>query len=282
MSYLLDESIVEGINKIKGDSLESSILEDIGLSNDGDLADAPDVEDITKAVDEDGKPLDDDEQREERIIEESEMPVELNYKFGMEDYSVDPTQGQPEDPKSSDANRFLPYCPVKICQIPGQGIRYCAYLTGTVLDVENYVDLIDTLIMASPKDEYYIFIDSPGGMIASGGIIASAIHHSRAKVYTVARGICASAAALIHSAAKKENQLVGDFAVMMYHMSSHFDMGSSTKILERAANQVRYVNECLLNKALADGHFTQDEFNKIQTGEEIFIPASEFLRRVGR
>ena len=282
MSYLLDKSVVEGINEIKGDSLESAILEDIGLSDDGDLADAPEVEDITKAVDEDGQPLAEEVQKEERAAEETEMPVELRYKFGMEDYAMTPPPEQPKGGAQKNVNEPLPYCPIKVYQIPGRGIRYCAYVTGTILDVENYVDLIDTLIMASPEDEYFIFIDSPGGMIASGGIIASAVHHSRAKVYTVARGICASAAALIHSAAKKENQMVGDFAVMMYHMSSHFDMGTSTKILERAANQVRYVNECLLNKALADGHFTQEEFNKIQTGEEIFIPASEFLRRVGR
>lgn len=260
------------------------ILEDIGLSDEGDLANNPKVEDITKAVDEDGEPLSDEAQKTERINENttgydpSPMPMEGRFA-GMEGYGVAP---ESDEGKGKNMNEPLPYCPIKVYAIPGKGIRFCAYLTGTITDVDNYVDLIDTLIMAEPEDEYFIFIDSPGGMIASGGIIASAVHHSRAKVYTVARGICASAAALIHSAAKKENQLVGDFAVMMYHMSSHFDMGSSTKILERAANQVRYVNECLLNKALADGHFTQDEFNKIQTGEEIFIPASEFLHRVGR
>lgn len=264
---------------------DNYILEDIGLTNDGDLADSPEVEDVSKAVNEDGEPLPDEAQKQERQNENSveDLPItdSLRFKVGMEDYAIR-RMNQQGEAKQDDANAPLPYCPIKMCPIPGKGIRYCAYITGTILDVENYVDLIDTLIMAAPEDEYYIFLDSPGGMIASGGIIASAIHHSRANVYTVARGICASAAALIHSAAKKENQLAGDFAVMMYHMSSHFDMGSSTKILERAANQVRYVNECLLNKALADGHFTQDEFNKIQTGEEIFIPASEFLHRVGR
>ena len=67
----------------------------------------------------------------------------------------------------------------------------------------------------------------------------------------------------------------------MYHMSSHCDAGTSTKILERAKHQVRYVNECLLNKALEDGNFTQDEFSRIQNGEEIFVSAAEFKKRIG-
>lgn len=240
----------------------NQILEDIGLTEDGDLSNPTEVEDITKAVDENGDPIPDEQQKE---VRHQENDLQMRAILG------------PKEP-----NAELPYCPIKIFERSDGSRKYCAYLTGPIYDVENYVDLLDTLLMASENDEYYIFIDSPGGMIASGGIIASAIHHSRAQVFTVARGICASAAALIHSAAKKECQLAGDFAVMMYHMSSHFDSGTSTKILERANNQVRYVNECLLNKALADGHFTQDEFNRIQSGDEIFVPASEFLHRVGR
>lgn len=171
------------------------------------------------------------------------------------------------------------YCPIVASPKPEGGVTYRAYLIGEVRDVDNYTDLIDTLLMATDKDDYYIFIDSPGGMIASGGIIASAIDNSKANVYTVARGMAASSAALIHSAAKPGNAQVTDMALMMYHSSSHADMGQSLRIAERAQNQIKYVNECLLSKALADGHITQDEFERIQAGEEIYIPSKEFLRR---
>lgn len=259
-------------------SLLSTTLASLGLDNSDIDVKPTEVEDITKAVDENGNPLPDEQQEETRYQEETVNtvpdPIEMIWM------NIDPVEQNGPDKESP--NKELPYCPVKIFERPGEGRTYFAYLTGPILDVEDYVDLIDTLLIADKHDKYFIFIDSPGGMIASGGIIASAVHHSQAEVYTVARGICASAAALIHSAAKKERQLTGDFAVMMYHMSSHFDMGTSTKILERAKNQVRYVNECLLNKALEDGHFTEEEFARIQSGDEIFVPASEFLHRVGR
>ena len=66
---------------------------------------------------------------------------------------------------------------------------------------------------------------------------------------------------------------------MLYHMSSHNDEGVSTRIEQAAAKQVRYVNETLLSKALADGHITKEEFERIQTGEDIMIPASEWVKR---
>ena len=98
-------------------------------------------------------------------------------------------------------------------------------------------------------------------------------------VRTVARGLCASAAALIHSAAKRGNATVTPFAVMLYHMSSHSDMGVSTRIAQTAAKQVEYVNSTLLSKALEEGHITQEEFAKIQAGENIIIPAREWMTR---
>ena len=66
---------------------------------------------------------------------------------------------------------------------------------------------------------------------------------------------------------------------MLYHMSSHADMGVSTKIEQAAAKQVKYVNSTLLSKALAEGHITQDEFDRIQTGENIIIPAKDWIAR---
>lgn len=171
-------------------------------------------------------------------------------------------------------------CPVyRIPGISGGACTYTAYISGPIMEVDNYVALIDTLMTMGPNDVMYIFIDSPGGYVSSGGLIASAIDSCQGNVYTLARGLCASAAALIHSSAKAGNASVSPFAVMLYHMSSHNDQGVSTKIEQSAAKQVRYVNETLLSKALADGHITQEEFARIQTGEDIIIPAAEWIRR---
>ena len=171
-------------------------------------------------------------------------------------------------------------CPVFLAVDPANGKKVVsAYITGPIGEVNGYVDLIDILLTANEGDIIKIYIDSPGGMIASGGLIASAIHHCKGTVYTIARGLCASAAALVHSAAKPEYTAVSPLAVMLYHMSSHGDFGVSTSIKARANNQVKYVNETLLNKARADHHITDEEFARIQAGEDIIVPANEWLKR---
>ena len=253
------KSLIPGFEEYMDGALPDEDTESVG--SDGDLS---------KEVDYNGQPIPPIEQEE----------VRENLKMSARETP----SGQPDPgdwvPLSMNMDKGnLPYCPVFATPKPNGGRIFTAYLNGTIEDVDQYLDLIDTLLTGTEQDVFYIFEDSPGGYVASGGIIASAIHHSKAEVFTVARGLCASSAALIHSAAKPGHALASPFAVMMYHMSSHFAMGTSTIIAREATDQVRYVNECLLNKAVDDGHITREEFEKIQNGEEIFIPAVEFLKR---
>jgi ATP-dependent protease ClpP protease subunit len=219
--------------------------------------------------------------------------LNLDFIHGMEDFKEDPKETSPKYLGSTDVVKLTvecvdatgsarKYCPVFCDVFEDKSRKFTAYLTDAVKDVDQYVDLIDILMTAKETDSVDIYIDSPGGLIAAGGLIASAVDYSRAKVRTIARGLCASAAALIHSAAKPGNACVTPFAMMLYHMSSHGDVGTSTIVEARAHNQVKYVNETLLNKALADGHITEEEFARIQTGEDIIISGEEWLRRTSQ
>ena len=256
-----------GMEEYLGDSVE--IPEDTSAEEGEGI-------DVSKEVDPNGEPLSDEDQKKTRLdpwdIVHGEMKSGLTQspRSSVEEYSCAWKDSGPE----------APYCPVYVSKLPEKGRLFEAYVSGSIEDVDDYVDLIDTLLTASADDKYIIYIDSPGGLIAAGGLIASAIQYSRASVITVARGLCASAGALIHSSAKKGNAICTPFAVMMYHMSSHWDGGYSTMVAARAQNQVRYVNECLLNKALEDGYITQEEFESIQHGKDIFVPAEKFERRI--
>lgn len=266
-------SLIPGLEEYMADGSVEIPNDDDGQTGDGT--------DISKEVDADGNPLSDEKQEEVRkdpwvaqfgLNPEQQKLLEgfaNRLRMGIEEYST----------TWKESSGDQPYCPVYAVKKENGGRIFSAYVEGAINDVDDYIDLIDTLLTATENDDYLIYIDSPGGLIAAGGIIASAIHHSKANVMTIARGLCASSAALVHSSAKPGKSIVTPFAVMMYHMSSHFDGGVSTKIAERANNQVRYVNECLLNKALADGHITQDEFDKIQNGEDIFVTAEDFISR---
>ena len=113
----------------------------------------------------------------------------------------------------------------------------------------------------------------------TGATIASAIAHTRGLVTTIAEGLCASAASLIWSAGRTCE--VGDYAMFMYHMSSHADMNNSLYIAESARQMVHYVQNCLMRNALKHGHITPEEHVKFcENKEEVWISADEMRRRI--
>lgn len=176
-------------------------------------------------------------------------------------------------------NTPYPYCPIFLATNIAGGVTFTAYITDMIRDMEHYIGLLDILDNATEKDEVIILIDSPGGMVSTGASIASSIHSCKGQVVAIARGICASAASLIWSAAHKS--LVSPLARFMYHMSSHSDFGNSEKIRQRAVSTVDYVHKCLLVEATTKGHITQNELNALTTkGDEVWISAKEMQTRI--
>ena len=157
--------------------------------------------------------------------------------------------------------------------------RIDAYIRGNIEDLDGYVNLIDALNIADSNYNFYIHIQSGGGMVTTGATIASAIAHTRGLVTTIAEGLCASAASLIWSAGRTCE--VGDYAMFMYHMSSHADMNNSLYIAESARQMVHYVQNCLMRNALKHGHITPEEHVKFcENKEEVWISADEMRRRI--
>lgn len=79
------------------------------------------------------------------------------------------------------------------------------------------------------KEPIVILIDSPGGSVLSGEKIVSAIEASKADVYTVCTGMCASMAAIIHAYGTK--RLATDRAVLMYHDAAAMVGGRVSEML---------------------------------------------------
>lgn len=177
-------------------------------------------------------------------------------------------------------NKRTPRCPVYITQDPTTNKLFItAYITGVISDIYDYVDLIDTLNVMQEGDQIFIFIDSPGGYVATGAHIASCIHKCLGEATTIARGFCASAASLIWSSGK--HCRLTPFSVFMYHMSSHGDMGNSVAIMSRAFDMVRYVSSTLLSVPLAKGHITEEELKNIcMKTNDTYIDAKTMYTRI--
>lgn len=175
----------------------------------------------------------------------------------------------------------MEYCPVyTVLDNDKGGKDYIARITGIIGDISQYVCLLEYLATMKENDNITIYIDSPGGQINTGVTICTHIAYCQGVVTTYACGTCASAGSLIWSAGHV--CLVAPTASLMWHMSSHMDLGNSIAIRNTAACQVEFVKKVLLNASCKKGHITQEEVDRICTDPDytIWISAKEMQQRL--
>ena len=175
----------------------------------------------------------------------------------------------------------VPYCPIAVLGKNSKGgYVFDAKLSGVIEDVVDYLDLLECLSTMRENDELTITIDSPGGFVHSGTLICTHILACRGTVRTRAVGLCASAGSLIWSAGHICE--VESTALLMWHMSSHQDMGNSLSIYNEAGLQVEFVKNVLLEASVAKGHITREEVDDIcnNPNKNKYITAQEMQRRL--
>ena len=142
--------------------------------------------------------------------------------------------------------------------VSGETKVYTVYIAGMIyLDANVIAELCTLLHTASEGTKITININSSGGHLAGGSMIAGAISASKAEVTTVAVGLCGSAAALIWTYGHKRVIIPG--TVLLFHMSSHGAWDQSDTIRIDAENLVRYVRETAIDPLVVNGIITEDE-----------------------
>lgn len=191
-----------------------------------------------------------------------------------------PDPYMPEERRPVKADEQLPYCPVYfVKKLENGGEEWGCDITGSIVDIPEYINLLDKLQTMTEKDVMQIYIDSPGGCVTTGTAICSLIDVCRGKVITHATAMCASAGSLIWSAGHECK--VGSYALFMYHMSSHMDFGNSLGIKNNAEHCVNYVIRCLRMSAVKKGHITEEELNVLATTQRnVWIDAATMRDRV--
>jgi ATP-dependent protease ClpP protease subunit len=205
-------------------------------------------------------------------------------------YTMDDDFTGTEYPSPDDAPREAPqfdtkgkteYCPVRLKQSDENGNNhYECFITSTIIDIEEYFNLLEVLGLMRNGDTIEIFISSPGGLISTGSAISALIVECQGKVITTATGICASAGSLIWSAGHECK--VKPTAVLMWHMSSHFGSGNSKAIQIEAARMVDHVRTVFLSASVEKGHITEEEMDTIckEPNREVFISAKQMQERL--
>lgn len=159
----------------------------------------------------------------------------------------------------------------------GEQKKYICTIDYFVGKPDPYFNIVHLLGNAVEGDEVIFNIFSYGGSVETGCMIINAMKNTKAKVTTVALGLCASIAAMIWSCGHE--RVVEDGATLMYHMPSGMVYGKTADNEEESRQIQEYFAEFM--KEVTKGILTEDELNKIVGRRmDLFIPASTIKARM--
>lgn len=152
-------------------------------------------------------------------------------------------------------------------------------IAGCVSSPEHYAQAVNILYQANRGDQVKIILVTPGGAVSTGCVMADAILSSKAEVTGIANGECASCGAFILGVC--DNIEVRPWGSVMFHGSSHFDMGKTATVKERAENTLAYI-EYLYSGFIKRGLLTEEEYLRLRDKkEDIYLSAEELNSRLG-
>lgn len=165
-----------------------------------------------------------------------------------------------------------------ITKVPNQngGMDFSCIIDFFVDELTPYYPLLEVLYNATEKDTITLRIYSYGGSVETGVNIMNGIFNCKAKVTTIAYGICASIGAMIWSCGHE--RIAMDNATIMFHMPSGFSYGKTADNEEEARHMQTYFAQ--LMRKVAQDILTEEQFDRIiNRRTDIFIPA-EVIQKI--
>lgn len=165
---------------------------------------------------------------------------------------------------------------VHINSIPKTTTEHEVFLDSEIDDPSNYRELISLLMNAGPEDEFYLYINSPGGNLDSACAIITGIQNTQATVTAYLMGACHSAASMITMYCHQVH--IFNSAYMMAHTASFGSVGNTSTIKAHTDFTIEQV-ERLLDDAY-EGFLTKEEINQVKNGVEIWFDADQIKTRL--
>lgn len=152
------------------------------------------------------------------------------------------------------------------------------YLTDVIEAPSLYNELCYKLDNASPAEEFFIYINTPGGILDAAIMLVSSIKNTAANTTAKLSGTVASAGTIIALACR--NVEVADHTAFMIH---NYSGGLFGKGHELKAHQ-EFV-DANLNKSFSsfyEGFLTPAEIKRVIDGKDYWMNKDEVLSRLDR
>lgn len=154
-----------------------------------------------------------------------------------------------------------------------RGVRYDYYLTGSIGDAEDYLDLCNILRSATAQDEVVIRINSGGGQVHTGNMIINAINESEANVIGFIESMCGSMATFIFLAC--DTWGVSEAAEFFSHTCSYGAWGKENENFAQVDFFRKQYNGLMRKRYKS--FFSDEQIESIIKGEDIWLNADEIM-----
>ena len=152
------------------------------------------------------------------------------------------------------------------------------YISEGIGEPKEYVDMIHRINVATPADVIYIHLNTPGGQLDTGVQIINAMQNSQAKIVTVLESMAHSLGTLLFLAG--DEMVVNDNCMMMFHNFNGGMFGKGNELTSQLDATVKWFNT--LAKKIYIPFMSEDEFNRISRGEDLWMQSQEIRKRLDR
>jgi ATP-dependent protease ClpP protease subunit len=174
------------------------------------------------------------------------------------------------DPKSLDFNKFGNSFSKPVAQL------HEFYLSGPVLDPEEYIDWFDCIRNANSVDTIRIYINSPGGDLYTTLQFLRVMGETEANIVTSVEGACMSAATMIFL--HGHQQEVTPHSLFMFHNYSAGVFGKGGEMYDQLQFERRW-SENFMREVYAD-FLTEPEIQSMLNNKDIWMSSEEVVTRL--
>lgn len=151
-------------------------------------------------------------------------------------------------------------------------------IIGELDEPQKWQETIKTIRNAGPNDKITLYINSPGGYIATAAQILHAMDETQATIYAYVVGQCASAATMIFLAA--DYLQISDESDFMIHTSSYGEYGKNCDVVDAVVYQHKQT-EKMLDKHYTD-FLTPDELLLVKNGKQLYLDPEDVRDRIDK
>ena len=150
------------------------------------------------------------------------------------------------------------------------------YLSDEIVEPREYTDMIHRILVASPNDILFIHLNTLGGRLDTGVQIVNAMQNSQAKIITVLESMAFSLGTLIFLAG--DEMIVNDHCMLMFHNFKGGILGKGQELAAQLEATMKWFST--LAKKIYIPFLTEEEFNRILRGEDIYMHSPEIRKRL--